>query len=105
MSIQNLLDCFKNHDDLSKLFFYSEINGEFPPDELCAVFPGLSCKQVDQYGGEDMGREYYTVYKFTQNDNVMWIKFDGWYASYDGSNFESVFEVHPTPVTVIKYIP
>ena len=58
---------------------------------------------VDGYGGEGFGERYWSVYHFKTHD--IFIKFDGWYQSYRGSEFEKMFQVVPEEVTVIKYKP
>lgn len=56
------------------------------------------------YGGEDMGRECYAIYRFyNKEDDQCFIKFDGWYASYVGSELTDIYEVTPRTHTVIKY--
>lgn len=66
---------------------------------------GFSIKCVEAIGGEDEGRDYYKVYKFTNTSTGQecFVKFQGWYASYYGSEFESYFEVTPQEVVVIEY--
>jgi hypothetical protein len=68
-------------------------------------FKGISFKLVDSYGGEDQGSDYYTVYKFTDNDTgeEVYAKFQGWYQSYDGAEYESWSFVQPKEKTVIVY--
>tara|TARA_R110000796_G_scaffold30122_15_gene80800 strand:+ start:6991 stop:7383 length:393 start_codon:yes stop_codon:yes gene_type:complete len=61
---------------------------------------GISFKEVDSYGGEDCGSEYWCVWEFTRGDEVARFKFEGWYASYDGATFEHVFEVKPVQKTI-----
>ena len=58
---------------------------------------------VEDFGGEDMGSTYYKIIKFTRGDNVVFIKFQGWYASYDGAEYEDFHVVSPTTKTVVVY--
>lgn len=58
---------------------------------------------VEDFGGEDMGSNYYKVIKFTRGDEVVFIKFHGWYASYDGSYYEGFNVVTPKEKTVVVY--
>lgn len=60
--------------------------------------------EVDEYGGEDCGSEWYSV-KFFKDHNV-YIRTDGYYQSYDGATFDDYGqEVFPTEVTKIEYLP
>lgn len=58
---------------------------------------------ADEYGGEDQGSTYYAVWKFDTTDGPLYIKFYGWYASYDGATYEGFIEVHPRQVTKTEY--
>lgn len=48
-------------------------------------------KQVDHFGGEGKGDEYYTVYHFI--DHGIYISFNGWYASHHGSEYSDMSQV------------
>ena len=59
-------------------------------------------KVVDEYGGEGQGDEYWVVYHFVEHD--IYIRVDGWYSSYEGSEFEDYgYEVRPTEKTITVY--
>lgn len=58
---------------------------------------------VEDYGGEDMGSTYYKIIKFTRGDDVVFIKFQGYYASYNGADYEDFHVVSPTTKTVVVY--
>ena len=58
---------------------------------------------VEDYGGEDMGSTYYAVHKFTRGDEVVFIKFYGYYASYNGADYEGFRFVTPKEKTVVVY--
>ncbi len=64
---------------------------------------GITFKNVDSYGGEDQGEDYCSVYEFTLDNEVCWIKFDGWYSSYTGREYTEFFFVEPKEVVVTKY--
>lgn len=64
---------------------------------------GITFKLEDRYGGEDQGSEYWSVYSFSNGYEVVFIKFDGWYASYDGSTFDEFFEVKAVEKTVTVF--
>ena len=58
---------------------------------------------ADNYGGEGMGEEYWTIYNFSRGNEEVYVKFDGSYQSYDGSTYDCWFFVTPKQVTVTKY--
>lgn len=65
----------------------------------------VSFKLLDEYGGEGMGDEYWKVYEFTDNNSgeVVLVKFDGWYASYEGAEFTDMSVVQPVQKVVTVY--
>lgn len=68
---------------------------------------GYSYTRVAGYGGEDQGKEYYSVYEFTKKDTEnspkILVKFEGWYQSYHGSEYTHWKFVEPVEKTVIVY--
>lgn len=65
---------------------------------------GISIKLVDSYGGEDQGSTYYAVYQFSKDgEQDVFIKFSGWYSSYDGATFEDFKVVQPKQVMKIEF--
>ena len=64
---------------------------------------GFTAEVVDSYGGEGMGDEYWSVVRFTKNDESALVKFNGWYASYNGAEYEEWFFVEAREVMVTKY--
>lgn len=63
----------------------------------------LDIKHQDNYGGEGKGEEYWSVYKFTDGTNETYVNFDGWYQSYNGSEFTKWFFVNPVVKSVTFY--
>lgn len=65
---------------------------------------GWTVKLVDEYGGEDCGSTYYSVYKFTRGSEEFYLRFDGYYQSHYGADYESFSEVEPAKkeITVWK---
>lgn len=59
---------------------------------------------VDSYGGEDQGSNYYAVWKFTRGNEEVFIKFYGYYASYNGADYEGFRQVQPREVTKVEYV-
>lgn len=61
---------------------------------------------VDSYGGEGEGETYYKVFKITnkQTNEEVFIKFDGFYDSWNGTEWEyDPFFVKPVEKTIIDY--
>lgn len=61
--------------------------------------------EVKQKGGEDQGSEWFSVKHFKEHD--VYLLVPGYYSSYDGVNFdgwESVYEVKPKEVNVMRYV-
>lgn len=87
-------------------FFVGEMNPKYPDefdDALDKKFPGIKYEHVDHYGGEGEGEDYWTVYKFTKDGKTVYLKWQGWYRSYNGSEFDYVFEVKPVERVVTFY--
>lgn len=63
--------------------------------EIIKLAKDITFEYVDNYGGEDCGRDYYYIWKFTRGDESVAIKFHGWYASHYGSEYEGYHEVKP----------
>jgi hypothetical protein len=63
----------------------------------------IGFKLEDRYGGEDQGSDYWSVYSFSDGMQVVFIKFNGWYASYDGSTYEEFYEVKPVEKTITVF--
>ena len=64
---------------------------------------GITFEQVDRYGGEDQGSDYWSVYSFSDGMQVVFIEFQGWYASYEGSTYEEFYEVQPVEKTITVF--
>jgi hypothetical protein len=64
---------------------------------------GIAFEEVDRYGGEDQGSDYWSVYSFTDGMEVVFIQFQGWYASYEGSTYQEFYEVQPVEKTITVF--
>lgn len=66
---------------------------------------GLNWEEVEQYGGEGQGDTWYSVKYFKDHD--VYIKVNGWYQSYNGTEFHSGWdsckEVKPSQKTITVY--
>lgn len=56
---------------------------------------------IEQKGGEGQGEEYYIVIYLT--DHNFYVKADGYYSSYSGVDWESVYEVIPKGKKIIVF--
>lgn len=68
-------------------------------EKAYAFLEGAKC--IDEYGGEGQGEDYWKVWSFPKLDIL--VKFQGWYASYNGSEFTECFEVEAKEVVVTKF--
>jgi hypothetical protein len=109
MSLQDTLKEFldsKSDSDLESGFFHEEIDCGYSDnddlgDELRNASIGFEC--VEQHGGEGEGEDFYTVYKFTKDSETVYVKFQGWYQSYNGSEMTGWAFVTPKTVEVVVY--
>ncbi len=93
-------------------FFHSEISEEtrtWDSDKVTdfrklLADQNITFEHVDNYGGEEQGRDYWSVYRFSQGDDSVLVRFDGWYQSYNGSEFEEWFFVEAKPVQAFEYV-
>lgn len=63
----------------------------------------ISFELIKHYGGEDMGSEYYAVWKFTKEGEEVYIKFNGYYQSYNGADYQSFYKVEPKVKSIVVY--
>ena len=93
-------------------FFKSEFNEEHYRWEKqettdfrsALIAEGITAKHEDNHGGEGEGEDYWSVYSFTDESGAkIFIQFDGYYASYVGSEYATYFEVKPKEVLVTQY--
>lgn len=102
---QNIIDYFKDTTQGDR--YYSNpaeaaMNGEWDQPE---DWSSVTSKSVDRYGGEDCGSDYYTVWQFDLEDGTtFFLRFDGWYASHYGCDYQDFREVSPKPVTKVEYV-
>lgn len=93
-------------------FFYSEISNDaknYDSDEIIEfrlelAKKNLKFKYLDNYGGEDCGSEYWSVYEFSLGNESAIVKFNGWYQSYNGSEYTDWFFVKAVPKTGFDYV-
>jgi hypothetical protein len=100
-------------DFMSSSMFYSEYTAEpreWGSDEekefrAALTEAGVVCQHEDNYGGEGQGDDYWSVYSFTRGDEKVYVKFNGWYASYNGAEFTEWFFVEPKEKVITVFEP
>ena len=97
-------------DDIIREFFYGEVNDnitwnskEVKDFRKVLSDSNITFQFVDRYGGEDQGSDYWSVYSFTDGMQVVFIQFQGWYASYEGSTFDEFYEVQAVEKTITVF--
>lgn len=89
----------ESDSDVINQFFWSDAD----EDNESFTEANVKFELEDSYGGEGQGEDYWTVYKFTDGTDEVFVQFDGYYASYSGSEFDSWFFVKPQEVMVTQY--
>lgn len=64
---------------------------------------GITVEYVDNYGGEDQGSDYWWVYSFTRDGETLLVRFQGWYQSFHGAEYEEYRFVEPREKMVTVY--
>jgi hypothetical protein len=110
---QEILDWFNNEYEYKedyvdegeeKAEYFSTVwpafNEEIYGDGIVELASGTA-KTVDSYGGEGKGDTYWVVFQVGDK----FYRVDGYYSSWEGTNWDSAepYEVKPVEVTVIKY--
>jgi hypothetical protein len=116
MSLQDTIkSLFDETSDriLEESFFHENISSDYEgyeedEDSVDGLSKTLSIAQVsfecvEQHGGEGEGEDYYTVYQFTKGCETVFVKFQGWYQSYNGSEMTGWAFVTPKQVMVTIY--
>lgn len=111
--VENLLRDEAYGDLIRDSLFHSEYNSEpskWDSDEEKEFRAALTdssvvCQHEDNYGGEGQGDDYWSVYAFTWGDEKVYVKFSGWYASYNGAEFTEWFFVEPKEKVITVFEP
>lgn len=111
--LNKLIKSLLNEEDneVKREFFHTEIDPKrdtWDSEEVREFKKKLSDNSItfkleDRYGGEDQGSDYWSVYSFSNDKEVVFIKFDGWYASYEGSTYEEFYEVQAVEKTITVF--
>lgn len=98
--------------DVYRNFFHSEATDSNDEDDYydgAADFSkacrelNINYKHEDSFGGEGMGEAYWSVYSFFRGEEKVYVKFKGWYQSYNGADYEDWFFVEPKQKTITVY--
>lgn len=83
----------------------AELPEELWESMMCNIFDGINIAHMQSFGGEGKGDDYYTIYKFTKESTgeEEYVKFDGWYMSYQGASYSRYFFVQPSQRLVTFY--
>lgn len=110
--VKALLDEIES-EVISGEFFQSEMKDEFNEWDSAETYEAIklfkekqvSFEHVDNHGGEGEGDDYWSVYKFNDDNTkeVCYVKFQGWYQSYNGSEFSEWYFVQPKERMVTFY--
>jgi hypothetical protein len=109
-----LLNVVNNEsNEVNRAFFNSEIGDierrnswdgkEVSNFKDALLTAGIDYKKEARHGGEGQGEDFWTVYSFTKGNEKVLVQFDGWYQSYNGSEYTEWFFVEPKEVVVTQY--
>lgn len=105
-NMEKLLRFIPKNDDPAASRLYGEFIPEFLKNSSIPIkINDYVAKRVDEYGGEGQGDDYWVVISFEKEGQVSYWKFQGHYASYYGSELDTVFEVKPEQKMVVVYEP
>lgn len=116
MSVETLKETITEFiKDKKEVVSYDLFHGEFKmekssrDDEKRTAFRaklvdlGLQMNLEARYGGEGEGDDYWSVYSVTNGEDTVYMRFQGWYASYHGSEFTEWFFVEPKEKTIVVF--
>lgn len=93
---KELRDTLDNNPDLCEQLMYCDVYEE-------EALEGFEFKELASHGGEGQGDDFWSVWSFTKDGETHLVKFQGWYASYVGAEFESWSFVEPKQRTITVY--
>lgn len=100
LSGRKIDDIYTNGDDFHELIY--GIKSSYCDLEL----QNMTIEQVQRYGGEGQGEQYYYVYKITdtRTDEFAYIKYAGYYDSWNDTDwFGECILVTPVEKTITVY--
>lgn len=85
------------YEDLRTEGLYGDLREDF------FLSKGFFIKLMQHEGGEGQGETYFSVYSFIKGNQIVFIKFYGYYYSYDGANYEGYEFVTPYASVSVEY--
>lgn len=105
MDYLEILKVLQDTTDGVSAFAYGDFGSPTGRYEVTYVEGVGACEEVAQKGGEDEGSEWYSVKYFPDHD--VYIKVEGYYSSYNGTDFYNGWgnckEVRPKEKVIIVY--
>lgn len=101
MSLKDTLNNFFSENPISAECFMRGYADRISQDFVESI--DASYNEVDAYGGEDCGSTYYRVYCFQSKGKKIYVKFNGWYASHYGTEYQNFEFVTPQQRTITVY--
>lgn len=84
-----------------------DIGPSYIEDVESCEFEGFTIEQVDKYGGEDQGSDYWFVVSITDGTDTQYFKYSGHYNSWEGTEWydfdDFLKEVKPEEKTITVY--
>ena len=113
MNFVTLLNILQWDADVSEMFFFDNYSGKSDDiyndthrKKIKALERIFEMECIEDFGGEDLGTEYYTVWRFTniKSGESKFVKFDGWHQSHHGQEYTGCFFVKAEQKTTYTYI-
>lgn len=86
--------------------FAEEVYAFEPAEQFGIDLSGVWAWREDDYGGEEKGSEYWVIVGFSESEdksNPIYAKFDYYYASYNGADYERWEFVKPVEKTILVF--
>ena len=108
MSIFELYDI----TDSNQIYCDGDLIGEiayiikYQPDRNKLSLSNFTIEQIEQFGGEGKGDEYWYIYKITElnSGEYCYIKYEGYYNSWNGTTWiDECYFVKPVEKTIVVY--
>lgn len=82
-------------------FFNDAMSGDI--NEELFGDKGIIVTNVECIGGEGQGEEYYATYAFYKDKQFVYVRFSGYYQSYNGADYQDYTFVNPYVSVTIAY--
>lgn len=89
-----LIEIFEDEGICESLMF-----GECDIDDI----RDFTFEQVAHFGGEGQGSKFYAVWKITRSGETVYVRFDGYYQSHYGTDYQGWKFVEPKQKTITVY--